>query len=85
MCVHVCVCVCMRACVCVCVCVCVIKNALYLVPNPYYTCTCITVHTFFSREGIGFYRKLQGSVSRLKKRAEEVCDARQRERHSVER
>ena len=52
----------------------------------YVTCT-LHVHVFVSlhREGIGFYRKLQGSVSRLKKRAEEVCDARQRERHSMER
>lgn len=50
-------------------------------------CTLQSIHLppVPAREGIGFYRKLQGSVSRLKKRAEEVCDARQRERHSIER
>ena len=40
---------------------------------------------FFHREGTGFYRKLQGSVSRLRKRAEDVCEARQRERQALER
>ncbi|CAI8019869.1 Tyrosine-protein phosphatase non-receptor type 23 [Geodia barretti] len=37
------------------------------------------------QEGIVFYQKLQASVSRLRKRSAEVCEARRRERQNMER